>query len=306
MKNLARWIYTGGPSKGCEVRIEYSYKAGMAWATVRWEVALLIVSGAAALPSINRPGVVVVGEPPADCWRSDYGNVIWRPGLEGGLVGFELMEWTGAAVEGIYARPMAGAGASMLGNDLPVNALVAGQNSAAGGNVSADGQIRIAVNEFAIAFSFNYAGARELALIGEADGDFFGAAQYPRGFVMSSKAVASGAGLDAVARVPYFERVKNHAAAGDKVGLSGSGIAFAAGPAATNGYVTGLNEAAIYQALPLEIWSNPKAAHLGFVRGVMLAPCKNVSNDDFLAVGGVDYIVFRENQAAAVAVAMKA
>jgi hypothetical protein len=37
----------------------------------------------------------------------------------------------------------------------------------------------------------------------------------------------------------------------------------------------------------------------------VLAPCKNVSNDDYLVIGGEQYLVFRENQAAALAVALK-
>lgn len=291
------------------MRIEYSYSAGMNWVYVIDDLIGLIVQGAdyvSALASENRALCRVVGEP-CGWGQRNAGGPVARNGLGGGVVGFDMFAATGAAVDGVYIRPMGLGEAFDLNNANPVYAMAAGQNSVAGyGATLAVGQIRVAVNEHAIAFSFNYGTGRQLALVGEMDGDFFGTA-YPRGFVMSSQAVASGAGLDAVARVPYFERLKNHAAAGDKTGLSAAGLAFAASPsAATNGYVLGVNEALIYQAMPLEVWSNPKAAHLGFVRGVMMAPGKNVANDDFLTINGEEYVVFRENVTAALAIAMKA
>lgn len=73
---------------------------------------------------------------------------------------------------------------------------------------------------------------------------------YPRNFVMSS--VGAIAGLATAAKVPYFPRVKNQAAAGDKTGLA-AGLAFTPGISATNGWVYGVNESLVYQALPLEV-----------------------------------------------------
>lgn len=291
------------------MRIEYSYSAGMSWSDVIGDLVGLIVQGegyVSSLVSENKAMCRVVGEPCG--WVQNYvGGPVTRNGLGGGVVGFGMVAATGGAVDGVYIQPMGLGETFDINNESPVYAMAAGQNSVAGyGTTLAVGQIRVAVNEYAVAFSFNYGTGRQLALVGEMDGDFFGTA-YPRGFVMSSQAAASGAGLDALVRVPHFERLKNHAAAGDKTGVSAAGLAFAASPSAVyNGYVNGVNEALIYQALPLEVWSSPKAAHFGFVRGVLMAPGKNVANDDFLTINGEEYVVFRENVMAAFAIAMKA
>ena len=283
--------------------IEYGYPAGVAWSDVLEDLMGLVTQGAAFTPGFAAPGQwSVEGEPPAG-WR--WGdNVLERePAGDSPGVAYHLFPITGGAVDGIFATPF---GFVEYGAPVNVWALFAGQNSAGGGMTSAAGAVRLMVTENAVACSFAYGAGRQLALLGECDGAYFGAGQYPRNFVMSTQAVVSGMGSDALAKVPYFPRVKNPAAAGDKTGLAACGLAFAAGISATNGWVYGINETLTYQALPLECFSSPKAAHLGYVRDVLLAPCKVLANDDVLMVDGEQYRVFRENATAAVAVAMKA
>ena len=272
----------------------------------------LIAGGADYLPAMQA-GVAglssVVGDAFPAVWYYAGDGLLMRDdagAFGGGALAWKMQKATGAAVDVVHAFALAyNVAVGDWESSAPVLAMIAGQNAANGGMTTARGTVRIAVTERAAAISFPYAGGRALALLGEADGEYFGAGQYPRNFVMSSQAVVSGAGLDAVARVPYFQRVKNPAAAGDKTGLAACGLAFAVGISATNGWVYGNNEALVYQGLPLEVFSSPKAAHLGYVRDVVLAPCKNVSNDDYLVIGGEQYLVFRENQAAALAVALK-
>jgi hypothetical protein len=294
------------------MKIEYTYEAGRSWDSVGNDIFGLIAGGADFLAQMTA-GVagltsVVGGAFPA-VWYYAGGGMLMR--ADNGSFGGSALAWkmratTGAAVDVVQAYAMAyNVGVGDWENAAPVLAVFAGQNAANGGLTSARGTVRMVVTERAAAISFPYAGNRALALLGEADGEYFGGGQYPCNFVMSSQAVVSGGGLDAVARVPYFQRVKNPAAAGDKTGLAACGLAFAVGISATNGWVYGINETLIYQGLPLEVFSSPKAAHLGYVRDVVLAPCKNVANDDYLVIGGEQYLVFRENQTAALAVALK-
>jgi len=289
------------------MRIEYTYEAGSDWAQIAADLLNLIGNGADGLPNLlaGVPGLSsVVGDSLASFWYWSGLQLVLND-ASGLVVGmWELSAASGAAVEGACLSvweddPVAGS----WRNDDPVFALICGQNSLNGGLAVARGTIRAAVNEHAAAISFPYAGGRQLALLGSADGDYFG--NYPRAFVMSSAGALSGVAT-AVTKVPYFPRVKNPAAAGGKVGLAAAGLAFAVGISATNGWVYGVNETLIYQGLPLEVFSSPKAAHLGYVRGVMLAPCRNVANDDFLNIGGEQYVVFRENATSALAVAIKA
>lgn len=285
------------------MRIEYVYGAGASWYYVLRDLCSLIAGGAGALPGLlgGVSGLSsVVGEPVG--WATSGAKISRYNGSTGKDLVYEFSTATGAAVDGIFAYALD----SGMATPTPVFALVAGQNSAAWGQATAQGVIRLAVTEKAIVISFTYGAGRQVAMLGEADGDYFGAGAYPANFVMSSQAVTSGLGNDAVSKVPYFPRVKNQAAAGDKLGLNACGLAFAVGISATNGWVYGINEAVVYQGLPLEVFSSPKAAHLGFVSDVILAPCKNVANDDFLVVAGEQYIVYRENQTAALALAVKA
>lgn len=288
------------------MKIEYAYAAGDTWESIAVDLTMLIVNGAAALPglsTVNRAMCSVEGSAGLGAWgaSSEYG--IYRLVEDGGQLAVEFAAVSGGVVDGVYAIPLNAPG------DYPqsmVGVMVAGQNSAAGGVATAAGFVRMAVNEFAVAFSFSYGAGRQLALIGEAGGDFFGAAKYPRGFVVGTQAVAAGGSFaDAVAKVPYFPRVKNHAAAGDKTGLNACALAIAPHPASANGSVVGNNESVVWQALPLELWSSPKAAHFGYVRGVVLAPQKGVANDEYLTIAGKNYLVFRENATAAVAFALE-
>lgn len=293
------------------MRIEYTYEAGCSWSAVVFDILDLIAHGAAALPRVQTGAGVaalcsVVGEPAANSWAWD-GAYLTLPAIDGGPVSMWLPQWatTKAADVGLmFAAEYSEA--SGYDNPEPVHAVICGQNSANDGNTSERGTVRIAVAARAAVISFPYGAGRQLALLGEAGGDYFGEGQYPRHFVMSSQAAVSGAWLDAVVRVPYFPRVKNPEAAGDKTGLAACGLAFAVGISATNGWVYGVNESLVYQGLPLDVFSSPKAAHLGYVRDVILAPCKNVANDDYLVIGGEQYIVFRENGADALALAVKA
>lgn len=285
------------------MRIEYTYKAGAGWSRVAQDLCSLITMGAAAIPILAESvaGLTsVVGEPVG--WGGNGMQIDRVDSASGKTLLYEFGTATGAAVDGVFAYALEPENSSTV----PVYALFCGQNSATGGAAAAQGVIRMAVTENAVIISFPYGAGRQIALLGEADGGYFGAGAYPSHFVMSSQAVVSGLGNDAVSKVPYFPRVKNPAAAGDKVGLNACGLAFAVGISATNGWVYGINEALVYQGLPLEVFSNPKAAHLGFVRDVVLAPCKNVANDDFLVIAGERYIVYRENQTAALALAVKA
>jgi len=288
------------------MKIEYSYAVGESWAGIMADLCLLIVGGAENIVNLNTANkglCSVEGDKGAGVWYSAWSTDISRPTDDGGSIGFSFGSVTGAAVDGCYAAP---AGPDMAAVDSPVGVMIAGQNSANAGVATAAGSVRVAVNEYAIAFSFNYGASRQLALIGECDGDIFGVNQYPRGFVVGSQAVAAGgAFLDAVTKVPYFPKLKNQAAAGDKLGLAACGLAIAPHPAATSGSVLGVNESVVWQALPLEIWSSPKAAHYGYVRGVMLAPQKGVANNEYLTIAGKNYIVFRENATAAVAFALE-
>lgn len=285
------------------MRIEYTYKAGAFWSQVAQDLCSLITQGAAAIPQLAESvaGLTsVVGEPVG--WDGGGLQISRTDSASGKSLIYEFGTATGAAVDGVFAYALEPENSS----PVPVSALVCGQNSAAGGVATAQGVIRLAVTENAVIISFPYGAGRQIALLGEADGDYFGAGAYPSHFVMSSQAVVSGLGNDAVSKVPYFPRVKNPAAAGDKTGLAACGLAFAPGISAANGWIYGINETLTYQALALECFSSPKAAHLGYVRDVLLAPCKVLANDDVLMVNGEQYRVFRENATAALAVAMKA
>lgn len=288
------------------MRIEYTYEVGSDWGTVANDLLVLIAEGAQGLANLNAgaPGLSsVVGDPFRENWVWNGWQLVLLDGSGGYIGGWEAAAAAGTAAEGarVWALEYEPAGGSFI-NPSVVPALICGQNSLNGGAVSARGTIRAAVNEHAAVISFPYAGVRQVALLGAADGDYFD--NYPRVFVMSSVGAIAGLAT-AVTKVPYFPRVKNPAAAGDKTGLAAAGLAFAPGISATNGWVYGVNESLVYQALPLEVFSSPKAAHLGYVRGVMLAPCKGVANDDYLNIGGEQYLVFRENATAALALALK-
>jgi len=291
------------------VKIEYAYKAGQMWGNVLFELFGLIAEGAPGLLNImegDRALSSVTGEQPG-AWMWDGATYLSRdPGDGKPVRGWGLVPVTGAAMDGVMVSAVEWDSVAGAWGTEGVPALAFGMNSANGGAVLAPGVIRVLVTETAIAISFPYGAGRQLALIGESDGDYFGAGSYPSHFVMSSQAVSAGQGADAVSKVPYFPRVKNPAAAGEKTGLTGCGLAFAVGISATNGWVYGINETLIYQGLPLEVFSSPKAAHMGYVRDVILAPCKNVANDDLMVIGGEIYTVFRENATAALAVALKA
>lgn len=288
------------------MKIEYAYAAGENWAMIAADMVALIVGGSdalAGLGTVSRALCSVEGSAGVGVWGTSGNSDIYRLTADGGQISGEFQAVTGGAVDGIYLMMTNAPGDMPAG---PVGVMVAGQNSAGGGQASADGFVRIAVNDYAVAFSFSYGASRQLALIGEADGDFFGAGGYPRGFVVGTQAAAAGGDfLDAVTRVPYFTKLKNHAAAGDKLGLAACALAIAAHPASASGSVIGVNESVVWQALPLELWSSPKAVHYGYVRGVMLAPQKGIANDEYLTIAGKNYLVFRENATAAVAFALE-
>lgn len=288
------------------MKIEYAYAANEPWAAVKADLVGLICGGATFLTSLSTARAhlcSVEGDRGLGVWASSWNSDIYRESDLGQTLHYSFEEVTGAGVDGVFVSPMDGLG---VWAGVPVGVIVAGQNSANAGNTTAAGVVRVAVNEYAVAFSFNYGAGRQLALVGEADGDWFGAGEYPRGFVVGLQAVAAGAAFaDGVTKVPYFARVKNHAAAGDKFGLNAAALAIAAHPAATSGSVIGVNESVVWQSLPLELWSNPKAAHFGYARGVVLAPQKGVANDEYLTIGGKNYLVFRENATAAVAFALE-
>lgn len=288
------------------MKIEYAYGAGDSWSNVAVDLAMLIASGADALVGLlssNRLMCSVEGAAGVGIWGTTGGGDIFRVTDDGGQISASFVAATGAAVDGLYAVMTNAPGDPAA---VPVGVMIAGQNSANGGVATAAGVVRLAVNDYAVAFSFPYGAGRQLALVGEADGDWFGGNQYPRGFAVGAQAVAAGGEfVDAVAKVPYFPKVKNHAAAGEKTGLNACALAIAAHPASSTGSVIGANESIVWQALPLELWSSPKAAHFGYVRGVMLAPQKGVANDEYLTIAGKNYLVFRENATAAVAFAME-
>lgn len=291
------------------MKIEYAYKAGQNWQSVINELGQLIAQGAAGLSGIMDGDVLlssVTGEKPG-AWLWDGSVYLTREpgdGKQGRAWGFVPV--TGGAMDGVMVSAAEWDTNTGSWGVEGVPVLACGMNSANGGAALANGVIRVLVTENAVAISFPYGASRQLALLGEADGDYFGVGAYPCHFAMSSQAVVAGAGMDAVSKVPYFPRVKNPAAAGDKVGMAAAGLAFAVGISATNGWVYGINEAQVYQGLPLDVFSSPKAAHLGYVRDVILAPCKNIANDDLLVIAGDEYTVFRENATAALAVALKA
>lgn len=198
----------------------------------------LVTQGAAFTPGFAAPGQwSVEGEPPGGWGWS--GNILDRaPAGDSPGVAYNLVPITGDAVDGIFATPFE---LAEVGAPVNVWAMFAGQNSAGGGVTGAAGAVRLMVTENAVACSFAYGAGRQLALLGECDGAYFGAAAYSRNFVMSSQAVVSGMGNDAVSKVPYFPRVKNPAAAGDKTGLAACGLAFAPGISAANGWIYGLS-----------------------------------------------------------------
>lgn len=292
--------------------ITYAYKNGGAWNEIRSDFLNLIAG--ASLGDIQDSQVmdlalsVSIGDLGRGTWFVPEDGVLARvSAVDGAGLSYGFQENSGAAWSGVSVTP--GFGDVWYSSAARVFAF--GQNSNPGnGAAVADGILRAAVGEEAILISHSYAGSRQCVLLGEADGDFFVggySGQCRREFVLGTVAVAGGAlGFDALAKVPYFSSLKNHAAAGVKTGLNAAALAIAAHPASATGSIVGTGERVLWQALPVELWSSPKAAHLGFARGALLAPQRGVANDEFLMIDGEGWVVYRESATAAVAFAVRA
>lgn len=272
--------------------IHYAYKQGATRVNIATDIGRLICTGKienlsaaanVALCSIDgqNPGVWSIEA------EDSAGTIIKRPGLGGDLV-FRISAASTGGAYGVGLHPGGNYDAATKTLESGLPALFYGSTSVDA--AAASGYIKIAVNAESIMCTGAINGVRLGAAVGEMDGALVGTG-YSRSVVLSL--YSYGSNVAAQKAVPQAQRIKNNVAAGDKVGYLAVFLQVA--PHLMTGATIGASESAVYQLLPIDLWSSPaKAAHYGFMAGVYLVPSTQISTDDYLMCGADRYLVARD------------